>query len=100
MSARQEAQVPHDAAHGADLPRVFEGEGRAALDATLAKYPTKQAALLPALWLVQQKHGWVSPQGMAEVADTAIGNPEAMASRSRSPNPSHKEGKTKTVARR
>lgn len=69
MSARQEAQATHDTAQGADLPRVFEGEGRVALDATLAKYPTKQAALLPALWLVQQQHGWVSPQGMAEVAE-------------------------------
>ena len=51
------------------LPRVFEGEGRAKLDAILAKYPTKQAALLPALWLVQYRHGWISPEGMTEVAE-------------------------------
>ena len=56
-------------AHGsAELPRVFEGEGRKELDAVLAKYPTKMAALLPALWMVQRKHGWVSPDGMAETA--------------------------------
>ncbi len=56
-------------AHGsAELPRVFEGEGRRELDAVLAKYPTKMAALLPALWMVQRKHGWVSPDGMAETA--------------------------------
>ncbi len=52
-----------------DLPRVFEGEGRAALDGVLRNYPTKQAALLPALWMVQEKHGWISPQGLAEVAE-------------------------------
>ena len=51
------------------LPRVFEGEGRKELDATLAKYPTKMAALLPALWMVQRAHGWISPEGMAETAD-------------------------------
>ncbi len=55
--------------HVAELPRVFEGEGRGELDAVLAKYPTKMAALLPALWMVQKKHGWVSPAGMAETAE-------------------------------
>jgi NADH-quinone oxidoreductase E subunit len=53
----------------AALPPVFEGEGRKQLDALLAKYPTKAAALLPALWLVQYAHGWISPSGMAEVAE-------------------------------
>jgi len=51
------------------LPRVFEGAGRQELDAVLAKYPTRMAALLPALWMVQRKHGWVSPEGMAETAE-------------------------------
>jgi NADH-quinone oxidoreductase E subunit len=55
--------------HVAELPRVFEGEGRKELDAVLAKYPTKMAALLPALWMVQKKHGWVSPAGMAETGE-------------------------------
>jgi NADH-quinone oxidoreductase E subunit len=54
---------------GAQLPRVFDGEGKKELDAVLAKYPTKMAALLPALWMVQKKHGWVSPEGMAETAE-------------------------------
>ena len=50
-------------------PRVFVGAERERLDAILAKYPTKAAALLPALWIVQEKHGWISPTGMAEVAE-------------------------------
>ena len=53
----------------ADLPKVFAGEGRKKLDALIAKYPAKAGALLPALWLVQEAHGWISPAGMAEVAE-------------------------------
>jgi NADH-quinone oxidoreductase E subunit len=51
------------------LPRVFVGEARQRLDAILARYPTKAAAILPALWIVQETHGWISPTGMAEVAE-------------------------------
>ena len=50
-------------------PKVFEGAGRRELDAILKRYPEKQAALLPALWMVQAKHGWVAPAAMAEVAE-------------------------------
>ena len=51
------------------LPPVFQGEGRKELDALLAKYPTRMAALLPALWMVQRKHGWISPEGLGETAE-------------------------------
>ena len=42
---------------------------RAELDDVLTRYPTKMAALLPALWMVQHERGWVSEDGMAEVAE-------------------------------
>ncbi len=48
---------------------VFVGDARARLDETLRRYPTKQAALLPALWMVQERRGWISDAAMAEVAD-------------------------------
>jgi NADH-quinone oxidoreductase E subunit len=48
---------------------VFDEAGRKELDAVLANYPNKQSALLPALWIAQRRHGWISPQGMAEVAE-------------------------------
>jgi NADH-quinone oxidoreductase E subunit len=48
---------------------VFAGAARARLDTTLAKYPTKQAALLPALWIVQEARGWISEQSIGEVAE-------------------------------
>jgi NADH-quinone oxidoreductase E subunit len=48
---------------------VFTGERRKHLDTILARYPTKRAALLPALWIVQEAHGWIPDAGMAEVAE-------------------------------
>ena len=48
---------------------VFTGPARAELDDLLMRYPTKMAALLPALWMVQEDRGWVSETSMAEVAE-------------------------------
>ena len=48
---------------------VFVGKNRAKLDEVLTHYPTKRAALLPALWMVQETHGWISDDAMAEVAE-------------------------------
>lgn len=57
----------HD--HGPYEPLFTAGSpARAELDGIIAKYPRKMAALLPALWIVQRAHGWVSEEAMAEVA--------------------------------
>ena len=56
-------------AHGEPHEPVFVGERRKQLDELLTRYPTKMAALLLALWMVQEDRGWVSEAGMAEVAD-------------------------------
>ena len=55
-------------AHGNDEPPVFVGARRKELDELLTRYPTKMAALLPALWIVQAERGWVSERSMTEVA--------------------------------
>ena len=55
-------------AHDAPYVPVFTGEVRKELDTLLTRYPTKMAALLPALWIVQRERGWVSEEAMAEVA--------------------------------
>jgi len=47
----------------------FAGKARAQLDEVLTRYPTRQAALLPALWLVQRERGWISDRSMTEVAE-------------------------------
>lgn len=54
--------------HPAPAGPVFTPERRAELDAMAAKYPTRQALLLPALWMAQHAHGWVSPEAIDEVA--------------------------------
>lgn len=36
---------------------------------TLKRYPTRQAALIPTLWLAQRDFGWVSPQVEEYVAN-------------------------------
>jgi NADH-quinone oxidoreductase E subunit len=48
---------------------VFTGERRAELERKFAEYPTRQALLLPALWMVQHERGWISDAAMAEVAE-------------------------------
>ena len=58
--------TPHGHSSEPFVP-VFTGETRAQLDALMERYPTKMAALLPALWMVQEARGWVSPEAMAEV---------------------------------
>lgn len=54
------ADVPHEP--------VFVGERLARLEKLYESYPTKQACLLPALWMVQEARGWISEPAIAEVA--------------------------------
>jgi NADH-quinone oxidoreductase E subunit len=64
----------HGSAHGGHgtetepYTPVFVGAPRAALEQLFTKYPTKQACLLPALWLVQEARGWISEPAIGEVA--------------------------------
>ena len=48
---------------------VFTGKVLEQLQGIITRYPTKQAALLPALWIVQAHRGWISDRHMAEVAE-------------------------------
>ena len=47
---------------------VFTGEPLQRLEDAVRRYPTRQAALLPALWIVQEERGWISDASMTEVA--------------------------------
>jgi len=61
-----------DATHGREPHEpvfVAASPARAKLDELLSRYPSKAAALLPALWIVQEQRGWVSQAAMAEVAE-------------------------------
>src|SRR2546428_1535140 len=48
---------------------VFTGKTLERLQQILTRYPTKQAALLPALWLVQQERGWIADRTMGGVGE-------------------------------
>ena len=39
------------------------------IETTFAKYPDKRSAVMPLLHLAQQEYGWVSPDGIKEVAE-------------------------------
>jgi NADH-quinone oxidoreductase subunit E len=49
-------------------PAEFPPEARQRIDRILARYPTRQAALLPLLWVAQETWGWVSREAAEEVA--------------------------------
>ncbi len=48
---------------------AFTPENEARFQELLKRYPTKQAVILPALWLVQQQSGWISLEAMNYVAE-------------------------------
>jgi len=52
----------------AGAPAKFPLEARQRIDRILARYPTKQAALLPVLWVAQETWGWISREASEEVA--------------------------------
>lgn len=69
MSA-QPAQL-HGPAHGRGAPYepVLVGETRDRLERLITRYPTRQACLLPALWMVQEARGWISEPAVVEVGE-------------------------------
>jgi NADH-quinone oxidoreductase E subunit len=52
-----------------DHEPVFTGKPLDELQTVLQRYPNKQAALLPALWIAQRERGWISDRTMAEVGE-------------------------------
>jgi NADH dehydrogenase (ubiquinone) flavoprotein 2 len=67
-----ESHAPHGSAghgHAEEHVPVFTGAARQELDDILRRYPTKMAALLPALWIVQRERHWIGEQAMTEVAE-------------------------------
>ena len=63
----QAAHAHHETAE--EYQPVFVGARRDELEEICRRYPTRMAALLPALWIVQEERGWISENAMAEVAD-------------------------------
>jgi NADH-quinone oxidoreductase subunit E len=49
-------------------PAEFPPEARSRIEKILTRYPTRQAALLPVLWVAQETWGWISKEAAEEVA--------------------------------
>ncbi len=49
-------------------PRTFPPAAMARIDEILKRYPNRQAALLPVLWVAQETWGWISKEAAEEVA--------------------------------
>lgn len=47
---------------------ALTAEGERRVDAIIARYPERQAAMLPVLWAVQGEQGWISADAMEWVA--------------------------------
>jgi NADH:ubiquinone oxidoreductase subunit E len=60
--------APVHAHHDVPHEPVFVGARLTELQTIMSRYPSKMAALLPALWILQDERGWVSEDGMKEVA--------------------------------
>ena len=69
MSAPRGAAAAAHHGHEAPHEPVFTGAARDKLEALFPRFPTRQGCLLPALWIVQEERGWISPAAMAEVAE-------------------------------
>jgi NADH-quinone oxidoreductase subunit E len=48
---------------------ILDEEDRRAAAGLMARYPDPRSALVPLLYLIQSKAGWIPQQGMREVAD-------------------------------
>jgi NADH-quinone oxidoreductase subunit E len=49
-------------------PAEFPPAALERIEKILSRYPTKQAALLPVLWVAQETWGWISKEASEEVA--------------------------------
>ena len=61
--------LPYQIASRDPAAPLFEGPYAERLEKVLSRYPDRQAALLPALHMVQEIRGYVSPEAMDEVAE-------------------------------
>ena len=69
-SAPAQGASAHAHTHEPYVPVFTAGSARRKeLDDIISRYPEKRAALLPALWMVQQERGWISEDAMREVGD-------------------------------
>jgi NADH-quinone oxidoreductase subunit E len=62
VTDRAPAEVPD--LHEVDCPTDL----REAIEAAMARYPDPRSASIPALWAVQRRYGWCTPEGIRQAA--------------------------------
>lgn len=68
--ALTEGRVPDRAPEG--VPELHQvdcpAEMRARIEELMARYPDRHSASIPALWEVQRRYGWCTPEGILQAA--------------------------------
>jgi len=60
--SRSEQEIPE--LHEVDCPPELQEK----IEALMAKYPDRRSASIPALWAVQERYGWCTPEGIRQAA--------------------------------
>jgi NADH:ubiquinone oxidoreductase subunit E len=70
LSASQNGGAPSPAPQGIPDPAEVEvpAELRAEVEELMSRYPRKRSAAIPALWAIQRRDGWCTPEGILQVA--------------------------------
>lgn len=62
VPGRREEEIPE--LHEVDCPPRL----RERIEALMARYPDRRSASIPALWAVQERYGWCTPEGIRQAA--------------------------------
>jgi NADH:ubiquinone oxidoreductase subunit E len=62
VPGRREEAIPE--LHEVDCPPQLREE----IEALMARYPDRRSASIPALWAVQERYGWCTPEGIRQAA--------------------------------
>jgi NADH-quinone oxidoreductase E subunit len=52
-----------------EMETILSPENIKKLDDIIKRYPKKQAAILHALWMIQEQYGWISTESMKYIGD-------------------------------
>jgi NADH-quinone oxidoreductase subunit E len=62
IPGRREEEIPE--LHEVDCPAELQNR----IETLVSRYPDRRSASIPALWAVQERYGWCTPEGIREAA--------------------------------
>jgi NADH-quinone oxidoreductase subunit E len=69
MESRVQFTLPQPPAPADEVQHRLSDAAVAEIERLAKRYATREALMLPALWLLQDEHGWISESGMSHVAE-------------------------------